>query len=162
VRAASVRLDAVKTRQHGNYHLGQVWLVNNDFLIANYGGEPGRSWDERRRKHTPLQDVAGMLLSLSEAGAAALTEAAGDSAEAGAALQPHVDDWERAARRAFFQSYRKAMAGHPSLPAEPAEVDALLTLFLAEKAIAKVSGALTQQSASVGAVMRRLIQVAQR
>ena len=162
VRAASVRLDAVKTRHHGNYHLGQVWLVNNDFLIANYGGEPGRSWDERRRKHTPLQDVAGMLLSLSEAGAAALTEAAGDSAEASAALQPHVDDWERAARRAFFQSYRKAMAGHPSLPAEPAEVDALLTLFLAEKAIARVSGALTQHSACVGAAMRRLIQVAQR
>ncbi|MDZ7596389.1 MAG: alpha-glucosidase C-terminal domain-containing protein [Thiobacillus sp.] len=44
VRAASVRLDAMKTRCHGNYHFGQVWLVNNDFLIANYGGGPGWCW----------------------------------------------------------------------------------------------------------------------
>ena len=162
LRASGVRLDAMKTRCHGNYHLGQVWLVNNDFLIANYGGGPGRSWAERRRKHTPLQDVAGMLLSLSEAGAAALDEAAADSAEVGAALQVHVDDWEQAAQRAFLRSYRKAMSGHPSYPTDAAEVEALMTLFLAEKAIAKVSSALVQYSAGVGASMRNLIRVARR
>jgi maltose alpha-D-glucosyltransferase / alpha-amylase len=162
LRASGVRLDAMKTRCHGNYHLGQVWLVNNDFLIANYGGGPGRSWAERRRKHTPLQDVAGMLLSLSEAGAAALDEAAADSAEVGAALQVHVDDWEQAAQRAFFRSYRKAMTGNPSYPSDAAEVEALMTLFLAEKAIAKVSSALAQHAAGVGAAMRNLIRVARR
>ncbi len=162
VRLAGMRLDAMKTRCHGNYHLGQAWLVSNDFLIANYGGAPGRSWAERRRKHTPLQDVAGMLLSLGMAGAAALAEVAADSPETGAALQRHVDDWERAARRAFFQSYRKAMAGHPSYPAEPATAEALMTLFLAEKAILQVSDALARHSAGVGAAMRRLTQVAQR
>lgn len=162
LRASGVRLDAMKTRCHGNYHLGQAWLVNNDFLIANYGGEPGRSWDERRRKHTPLQDVAGMLLSLGVAGAAALIEVAADSAEVGAMLQRHVDDWERAARRAFFQSYRKAMAGHSSFPADPAEAEALMTLFLAEKSIQQVNDALARDSAGVGAAMQRLIQVARR
>ena len=162
VRAAGVRLDAMKTRYHGNYHRGQVWLVKNDFLITNYGGEPGRSWDERRRKHTPLKDVARMLLSLSEAGAAALSEVAADAPESGEALQAHVDRWERAARKAFFQSYRNAMTGHPSYPTESAEAEALMTLFLAEKTILKVSEALTHRSADAGAAMRRLIQIARR
>jgi maltose alpha-D-glucosyltransferase/alpha-amylase len=162
VRASGVRPDAMKTRCHGNYHLGQVWLVNNDFLIANYGGEPGRSWAERRRKHTPLQDVACMLLSLSQAGATALDHVAGDSAEVNSALQRHVDDWERVARRAFFRSYRKAMTGHPSYPADAATSEALMTLFLAEQAISQVSDALVRRATGVGSAMRRLLQVAQR
>ncbi|HXP96481.1 MAG TPA: maltose alpha-D-glucosyltransferase, partial [Telmatospirillum sp.] len=117
MRPAGVRPGAVKTRYHGDYDLGQVWLAKNDFLIANYGGEPGRTWDERRRKHTPLRDVAGMLFSLGEVGAAALDHVVGDSAEVGAKMQRHMDEWERLAGRAFFLSYRRAMGAHPSYPA---------------------------------------------
>jgi maltose alpha-D-glucosyltransferase/alpha-amylase len=162
VRLAAVRLDAMKTRCHGNYHLGQVWLANNDFLIANFGGEPGRSWAERRRKHTPLLDVAGILLSLGEAGDTALDRVTGDLPEARAALQRTVDDWEGLAHQAFFRSYRRAMNGHPSHLADAAVADTLLTLLLAEKAISDVRVALAQHMPGVGAAMRRLIQVAQR
>ena len=160
MRASGVRLEAMKTRCHGNYHLGQVWLVKNDFLIANYGGVPGRSWTERRSKHSPLQDVAGMLLSLGEAGTAALNQVAADAPEVRVTLQAYVDDWELKARKALFRSYRKAMDGHPSYPADPAEADALLTLFLAEKAIDDATRALEQHAASVGGSLRRLLQVA--
>ncbi|MBU1395784.1 MAG: hypothetical protein KKE84_06530, partial [Gammaproteobacteria bacterium] len=100
--------------------------------------------------------------SLGMAGAAALGEVTADSPEAGAALQRHVDDWERAACRTFFQSYRKAMAGHPSFPADPAEAEALMTLFLAERSILQVNDALARDSAGIGAAMRHLIQVARR
>jgi maltose alpha-D-glucosyltransferase/alpha-amylase len=162
MRTTRVRLDAMKTRYHGDYYLGQVWLTNNDFLIANFGGEPGLSWAERRRKHTPLRDVASMLLSLSEVGAAALDHVVGDPAEVGAALLSHVDAWERLARRTFFRSYRKAMSGHPSCPATPAAVDALVTLSLAEKATSNVSSALAGHSTTVGSSMRQLTHVAQR
>jgi maltose alpha-D-glucosyltransferase/alpha-amylase len=103
-----------------------------------------------------------MLLSLSQAGAAALGHVAGDSAEVNSALQRHVDDWERVARRAFFRSYRKAMSGHPSYPADAATAEALMTLFLAEQAISQVGDALVQRATGVGSAMRRLLQVAQR
>ncbi|HUW29283.1 MAG TPA: maltose alpha-D-glucosyltransferase [Sulfuriferula sp.] len=162
MRAASMRPHGMKTRYHGDYHLGQVWLASNDFLITNYGGEPGRPWEERRRKHSPLRDVAGMLLSFAEAGAAALDHVAGDSAEVAAALQRHVDDWELLAHKAFFKSYRKAMTGHPSHPADAAGAEALMTLFLAEKAIFHAGSALALHSATVGATMRCLIMVAKR
>jgi maltose alpha-D-glucosyltransferase/alpha-amylase len=109
-----------------------------------------------------LLDVAGILLSLGEAGDTALDRVTGDLPEARAALQRTVDDWEGLAHQAFFRSYRRAMNGHPSHLADAAVADTLLTLLLAEKAISDVRVALAQHMPGVGAAMRRLIQVAQR
>jgi maltose alpha-D-glucosyltransferase/alpha-amylase len=162
VRPSAMRLNAMKTRCHGNYHLGQVWLAKNDLLIANYGGDSGQSWAERRRKHTPLRDVARMLLSISQVGSAALDHVAADTVAACAELQRHVDDWEGRAHKAFYRSYRKAMNGHPSHPADAEAADALMTLFLAEMAIAPVSDALARHADSVASAMRHLLLVAER
>ncbi|MGE5318697.1 MAG: hypothetical protein ACM3KD_00820, partial [Hyphomicrobiaceae bacterium] len=162
LRPSGIRLEAMKIRCHGNYHLGQVWLMKNDFVIANYGGEPGLSWSERRAKHTPLRDVASMLHSLGEAGARALSHVAGDSPEAAAALQAHVDGWEQLARKAFYRSYRRAMSGHPSHPADAAAAEALMTLFLAKKSISRVNDALARHEAGIGSCMQRLLRLAQR
>ncbi|MDQ3186119.1 MAG: maltose alpha-D-glucosyltransferase [Pseudomonadota bacterium] len=155
---------AAKARYHGDYHLGQVRLSNNDFLIANYGGDPGRPWTERRWKHTPLRDVAGMLFSLSEVAAAALDHihAVADSPKAGAALQQHADNWQALASRDFFKSYRRAMGGHALFPSDARAADTLVTLFMLEKAFASLGSALAQNSKTVGAAMQRLIKLTQR
>lgn len=162
MRAASVRLDGMKTRYHGDYHLGQVWLASNDFLITNYGGEPGRPWAERRRKHLALRDVAGMMLSFAEVGAVALDHVAGDSADAIAGLRVPMDEWETLASRAFFKSYRKAMAKHAAHPSDLAAAEALVVLFMAEKELAVVDTELKRHANTVDRAMRRLMQVAQR
>ncbi|HEX7970911.1 MAG TPA: alpha-amylase, partial [Thiobacillus sp.] len=161
MRASSVRPDGLKTRYHGDYSLAQIWLAGNDFLIANYGGEPGRPWAERRRKHSPLRDVAGMMLSFTAVGAAAMEHVAGDSVEALAALQAHVDAWGLLARRTFFRSYRKALA-RDVCPADARALESLLSLFLAERTLDAVETGLAQHSSSVGSALRWLIQVAQR
>ncbi|HEY0514588.1 MAG TPA: maltose alpha-D-glucosyltransferase [Thermoanaerobaculia bacterium] len=99
---------ALKTRHHGDYHLGQVLVSNNDFIIIDFEGEPSRPLEDGRRKHSPLRDVAGMLRSFNYAKWSALMRAR----EADPALDKtdELNAWEAAVRKAFLDAYAKASA----------------------------------------------------
>jgi maltose alpha-D-glucosyltransferase/alpha-amylase len=121
----------VKTRYHGDYHLGQVLLASNDFLIIDFEGEPARPLEERRAKHSALRDVAGMLRSFSYARWTALDRTA-RNAEDFARLAPLAAAWEAEARRTFLDAYdQTAGGGHAALDA----ARGLLPLFELEKAL---------------------------
>jgi predicted trehalose synthase len=124
----------VKIRHHGDFHLGQTLRVEaaDDFLLIDFEGEPLRPLDERRRKHTPLRDVAGMLRSLDYAAVTARA-AAGD----GAAAERATAAWERDAREAFVAGYRDAAGAAPFLPAGEAFHRAV-AVFELEKAAYEV------------------------
>jgi maltose alpha-D-glucosyltransferase/alpha-amylase len=148
-----------KARIHGDYHLGQVWLASNDFLIVSYGSGPGLTWAERRRKQPPLRDVAGMLLSFSQAAAAALDEVVADSPESGGMLRRHAEEWHGLAARHFFRSYRKAMAGHELFPSNPGDAETQIMLFMIAKCAASLGSALAQHTKTTGNLMDELIRL---
>jgi len=118
---------ALKTRHHGDYHLGQVLIANNDFMIIDFEGEPSRPLSETRRKHSSLRDVAGMLRSFSYAKWSV-------RAQAGAKDTVALDAWEADVRRAFLAAYAEATKGS-GLYSSFADVAGLLRLFELEKVL---------------------------
>ncbi|HEX2196738.1 MAG TPA: hypothetical protein VHJ76_07405 [Actinomycetota bacterium] len=123
-----------RTRIHGDYHLGQV-IRGLRWMILDFEGEPVRSLEERRTKHSPLKDVAGMLRSFSYAATAALFERAEPDSEEWKRLQPWADTWEALARDRFLASYlRKSHEGR-FLPQERETLAVLLDFFEIDKAL---------------------------
>jgi maltose alpha-D-glucosyltransferase / alpha-amylase len=139
----------MKTRYHGDYHLGQVVLAQNDFYILDFEGEPRRSLAERRAKHTPLKDVAGMLRSFDYAAWAALDHQTKDYPDRRPLLQPHILKWRDQTSDAFLDAYREVIAGCPSYPAEAPVAKNLLKLTMLEKLFYEVGYELANRPAWV-------------
>jgi maltose alpha-D-glucosyltransferase / alpha-amylase len=123
----------LKTRHHGDYHLGQVLVNKNDFFIIDFEGEPARPLEERRLKHSPLRDVAGMLRSFSYAAGAALARTV-QIPDDEVKLAPLAADWEKEARTVFIGAYDEIARG-AGIYSDTAGMRVLLELFELEKAL---------------------------
>jgi len=113
-------------RTHGDLHLGQtLWAEDRgDWVIIDFEGEPARSLAERRRKRSPLRDVAGMLRSFAYV-VSAVEIVRGTAAPAA---------WESRAREEFSKGYHETVDSS-LLPAGEAAFARLLTVFELEKAV---------------------------
>jgi maltose alpha-D-glucosyltransferase/alpha-amylase len=98
----------VKTRVHGDYHLGQVLIANNDVMIIDFEGEPLRPIEERRAKCSPMRDVAGMLRSFSYAANVAVRELSVGFEHRHAETLERALRWEGRAAEIFIGSYAAA------------------------------------------------------
>ncbi|MBA4155927.1 MAG: maltose alpha-D-glucosyltransferase [Gemmatimonadetes bacterium] len=132
----------VKTRFHGDYHLGQVLRAENatpggadEWVVLDYEGEPARPISQRRVKHSPLRDVAGMLRSFNYAVRMALGEHESSDLRIRNALEGWAAGWEREIRTIFLDAYRSAAAGSAFLPEDPDVLDRLVAVFELDKAV---------------------------
>jgi maltokinase len=114
-------------RVHGDYHLGQVLRTDTGWFVLDFEGEPARPPEERRRRSSPLRDVAGMLRSFHYASAVAIQDREPECADLAMA-------WEERNRKAFLEGYVRAAEKGGILP-DPAATEAVLAGFELEKAV---------------------------
>jgi trehalose synthase-fused probable maltokinase len=135
-------------RTHGDYHLGQTMWADGDWVILDFEGEPARSLTERRRKRSPLRDVAGMLRSF----AYLAISAEGPS------------DFEEQARATFLDGYLETVDS-TLLPSGQAAIDRLLSVYELEKSVYELRYELDNRPdwvpIPVAGIQRLIEQVAQ-
>jgi trehalose synthase-fused probable maltokinase len=135
-----------RIRHHGDLHLGQMLYVAGDWIVIDFEGEPARPLPERRLKHSPLRDVAGMLRSFTYAVRVAGVE---------------DESVEERARAHFLDGYFAALSGTDLLP--PRETtERLLRIYELEKAVYELRYELANRpdwvTVPVGGIVRLLEQ----
>jgi maltokinase len=135
-------------RHHGDFHLGQTLWAKGDWVLIDFEGEPARSLPERRRKRSPLRDVAGMLRSFAYA-ASAVAILRGSEAPPG---------WEERAREEFLDGYLGA-ADPSLLPAGREAVERLISIFELEKAVYELRYELDNRPEWVGIPVAGIVRL---
>jgi maltose alpha-D-glucosyltransferase/alpha-amylase len=132
------RFDVVRIRIHGDLHLGQMLFTGKDFIIIDFEGEPARPLDERRRKRSPLRDVAGMLRSFDYAAFSEMTHQLqlGVLGNANfATMERWARFWQTWSSWAFLQGYLETSGSAAYLPKSTDELRDLLGALTLEKAV---------------------------
>ncbi len=146
-----------RIRVHGDYHLGQVLMTADGWMLLDFEGEPLRSLAERREKQSPLKDVAGMLRSFDYAAQTVRMEGEQTTARAGWAAQ-----WSQWLGASFASGYLEGVAGTPLLPAAESDLDVLLDAFLLDKAFYELAYELNNRPGWIGVPLAGIAAIAAR
>ncbi len=139
-----------RIRIHGDFHLGQTLhtktgarasaKMDGDFVVIDFEGEPARSIEERRKKQSPLKDVAGMIRSFSYAAYTAVDRAFATDQQRldRKTLAGWARYWQQAATEEYLWAYGDTISRNPDLLPEPGAAQVLLDAYLLEKALYEV------------------------
>jgi trehalose synthase-fused probable maltokinase len=133
---------AMRTRIHGDYHLGQVLYTGSDFVIIDFEGEPARPIAERSVKLSPLQDVAGMLRSFHYAAFASVfttTNVAEAHGERTRQRLKVAQIWYSWVAAEFAKAYLEEVGDASFIPTDKEQLENLMRLHLLEKAVYELS-----------------------
>ncbi|RKP47445.1 maltose alpha-D-glucosyltransferase [Trinickia fusca] len=156
------KLDALRIRVHGDFHLGQVLIAQSDVYLIDFEGEPARPLERRRMKRCPLVDVAGLLRSLSYASAAAQSTTEAAPAQTAERKRSLFERFHEQGAESFLAGYHEAIE-HLERPLVSPDVEAaLLDLFLVEKAAYEVRYEAANRPAWLGLPVRGLAALARR
>ena len=162
-RLAAESAGGIRTRVHGDLHLGQVLVVAGDAYFIDFEGEPSRTMAERRERQSPLKDVAGMLRSFDYAAAMAIRDAQStdESREAETARRSTAALYLEKTRTAFQNAYCEAAADLPHAWTVCHGPDAALALFRIEKAAYEILYEASFRQEWLDVPMQGLMEIAQ-
>lgn len=156
-----MKIEAMRIRCHGDYHLGQVLYTGNDFVFVDFEGEPMRSLGERRLKRLPFWDVAGMIRSFHYAAYSTLLGQLPTvlRPEDIPVLEPWAKTWYLWVSAVFVNSYLQTMGDAPLLPKNHDQLKTLMYAYLLEKAVYEVNYELNNRPAWVKLPLRGILEI---
>ncbi|HEY0111382.1 MAG TPA: maltose alpha-D-glucosyltransferase [Fibrella sp.] len=139
------KLDTTKIRIHGNLQLEKILLTGRDILIQDFGGDPVRSYSERRLKRSPLRDVAAMIRSFYYVAYEGVLQNDHMTEEEAPRLLRFASFWSRHMSGFFTKAYLETVQGSSFIPAQADDLQMMLETFLLEKAVADLSNELNNR-----------------
>jgi maltose alpha-D-glucosyltransferase/alpha-amylase len=152
----------LKTRVHGDFHLGQVLVAQGDAVIIDFEGEPARGLDERRSRTSPMKDVAGLLRSFDYAAATLPRESTMLDMPSVERRLAALEFWRRAAATAFLDAYHTVAEAGPRPWVRAAGEQDVMDIFLIEKVAYEIRYELANRPAWLRVPLRGLERLAQR
>ncbi|MDP9140301.1 MAG: maltose alpha-D-glucosyltransferase [Pseudomonadota bacterium] len=145
----------LRIRTHGDLHLGQVLVAQDDVYFVDFEGEPTRTLAERRMRNNPLRDVAGILRSFDYA-----TALVARTMEDGNTRRELVSLLRDDMQQAFVEAWRAHVPqqGWSWSGAEAVALD----LFLIERSAYEIAYEAGNRPAWVDVPLRALIDIARR
>ncbi|GAB3035198.1 maltose alpha-D-glucosyltransferase [Spirosoma pulveris] len=129
------KLETTKIRNHGDLQLEKILLTGKDLAIQDFGGDPSRSYSERRLKRSPLRDVAAMIRSFYYVGYQGFLENNQVPKEETIKLLPYAGFWAHSMSSFFMKAYLETVQGSSFIPKSTDELQMMLETYLLEKAI---------------------------
>jgi maltose alpha-D-glucosyltransferase/alpha-amylase len=151
------KINAVRVRCHCDFTLREVLWTGRDVVLIDFEGMPFRPISDRRRKYTPLRDLAGMLRSFHYVTLLALG-GGGVRREDRGVLEPWAELWQRWMSIAFLGGYW-ASAGEGLLPESPREQELLLAFYLIKRALNELRYELIRGPTAATIPIRGLLHV---
>ena len=158
-RVTRRRIDVIRIRIHGDYHLGQVLWTGEDFVIIDFEGEPGRPLSRaplqaqpaaRRRRHAALARTTRSVAALRDGR---------HRAEDLPVLAPWARAWASGLSASFLGGYLDRAAARASCRPTTPTSSMLLEFFLLEKCIYEIDYELNNRPDWVEIPLRGLLEL---
>jgi maltose alpha-D-glucosyltransferase / alpha-amylase len=150
------KIDAWKTRIHGNYKLSKLLFTGKDFIVTDFEGAVEFPLSVRKLKHNPLKDVASMLGSFRytiHMGYIRRTEYTHMDKQY---LTTLMDRWFEVVSETFLDGYFSVAGNERFIPRNKETARELLNMFIFEHAIQEVRRFATKEPESLTVAVNAL------
>ncbi len=150
---------SARIRGHGNLHLGHALFTGKDFVLTDLNDFQSLPLPERRRKRSPLRDLAWIVQSLELAAFRALLDPATVRESDVEMARPWALHWASWTSAAVLRSYIDATSRSPVLAVDRDKSTVLFEAFRFERALYQLKATLDEGTSDVTITLLELARL---